>query len=336
MSSKTCFIFFLILTMVAGAELAWLGKQLSQGEEAIRVRNSLLVTQGEGNIISWSPQQVPASFTWEQLPPPQFFKQTISNIKLDDSSVLNSALAIAHHLRQTKGSETSIKDNSIHTYKAIVNTGRGYCADYTQVFIALAHAANIAVREWGFATKNYGGGHAFVEVWEPTLNQWVFLDPFASFYLLDKKSHLPLSANQFNQLLLSNQLDSFELVIIHEGRFGFRNTRQALDFYLSGANEFYLWWSNAIFSYENNAIVAYMGSFSRHLEQLSAIAIGIHPKIMLLPNHNNQQAINFILQLRKTTLVCLLTLPVFALLSLIFLYSGVKKKRREQRKPTVS
>src|SRR3546814_18005756 len=52
------------------------------------------------------------------------------------------------------------QSNTRETYEKIVGGEGGYCSDYTQSFNALALAAGLDVREWGFAWADKANGHA--------------------------------------------------------------------------------------------------------------------------------------------------------------------------------
>src|SRR3546814_14131094 len=93
------------------------------------------------------------------------------------------------------------QSNTRETYEKIVGGEGGYCSDYTQSFNALALAAGLDVREWGFAWADMANGHAFNEIWDPTLQKWVFIDSFVSFYVIDRASGIPLSSREFRASL---------------------------------------------------------------------------------------------------------------------------------------
>ena len=76
--------------------------------------------------------------------------------------------------------------------------GKGYCADYSQVFTALALSTGIPVREWGLGFEGFGRGHAFNEVYDSEQRKWVFIDSYHSLYVIDRGSHNPLSTIEFH------------------------------------------------------------------------------------------------------------------------------------------
>lgn len=296
-------------------EFFWLSYHLIDSNRSIRVRNSLLLITSEYNNINWSPNGVPKSFKQETLKPPSVFKDIVLEVTNSDQSNLEKAISLAQHLRKTPGPETPVKSNSITTYYEIVKNGLGYCADYTQVFVALAHAASIPVREWGFAIDNYNGGHAFVEIWEPKISNWVFIDPSISFIVIDKITRKPLSVYEFNYKLLHEETETISIIPILEGRFGWRDKNGALDFYKRGAKQFFLYWGNNIFTYENNTIIRLAEKLSRSMGQFIGIMIGVNPEIMLLTNDPYNIAIKNIKYLRYTTMIILYTLPILILLA---------------------
>lgn len=316
----------LILFLIC-LEVSWLGINLLNGDSAVRVRNSLLAIITEYDNTDWSPDNFPKGFKRERATPPRVFTDIVSEVINSNQSNLEKAISLAKHLRKTPGPETPVKSDTITTYYKIVQQGLGYCADYTQVFVALAHAASIPVREWGFSIDNYGGGHAFIEIWEPTVKKWVLIDPSSSLMAIDRKTRQPLSVIELNRTLLQGKLDSIDIIPILEDRFGFRDAAQALEFYRSGARQFFLWWGNNIFTYEKTKSIRLAAKISRAMEQFVAILLGEHPQIMLLRNDQNSSAIQALISTRHTAMIIFYSLPILALLGALLTFQLFSKKR---------
>jgi len=113
-----------------------------------------------------------------------------------------------------------------------------------------------------------------------------------------KSSGELLSALEFRDRLLHDQED-IDVFPIVKNRFGFKDRDHLLEYFDRGKNQFYLWWGNNIFSYESHPIVKLTGKISRSLEQLSAIAIGVHPTIKIIKTKDNKLMVEDLLSLKK-------------------------------------
>ena len=285
-SKKTVTIVLLtgLLFLYFSYSLNKLSPYLTSGAELIKIRNSLLLEVGVKEDFDWIPTQEPISFRKEKSPPGDHIRQLASKIIRKDQSAWNTTIAIARHLlSHPSPTKNAIKRDSVSSYYLIVNDGAGYCADFTQVFTALALAADINVREWGFSDSEFGGGHAFTEIYSYEYRKWMFIDVFNSFYTTDTNG-VPLSVQELRKRLLNNNFEAVAVNRIIENRFGFRDSQQALTYYQDGAAQMYLWWGNNIYTYENGLAARWFG-FSRHIEQAVAILLDQHLKIKALPNH---------------------------------------------------
>ncbi len=281
----------------------WLLSLATPSTEAARLRNSLIAEVGKKTDFYWLPGYAPDTYKQEQLESPVFFKkihQQFFGSKFKNLSEYNKILEISKHLLQVeKAKGGGILSDTITAYEGITKQGAGYCADFTQVINALAKTENIPVREWGMAFDGFGGwGHAFNEIYDSQLKKWIFLDVFNSFYVRSKNNGELLSVLEFRDRLLHNQ-DDIEIVPIVKSRFGFKDRGHLLEYFDRGKNQFYLWWGNNIFSYENHPVVEFTGKISRSLEQLSAIAIGIHPTIKIIKTKENKVMVEDLLSLKK-------------------------------------
>jgi hypothetical protein len=307
----------LIVVLIAAG---WLGLKAHDARDLVKFRNALLVKIGPADVFDWRPATRPEDFREEHAAAPPELREAVSSAV--DSSSRNSefltALDLARHLaKNRRRAAPPIQKSTLETYREIVGQGQGYCADFTQVFNGLAHAAGLEVREWGMSFEGYGGnGHAFSEVFDRARDQWVFIDSFYSFYVTDHTGR-PLAASEFRDRLLTRSTDLRVEPIVAE-KFGFKTPERALDYYRRGAASFYMWWGNDVFTYDNNAVLAQLGA-SRALQQLAGVVLGIQPAMMLASGHIQTQGL-FELRLIQGLLVSLtLGVTVFAITSLMLL-----------------
>ncbi len=280
----------------------WLVTLATPSTEAARLRNALIAEVGVKSDFDWLPGHAPDSYKQETLEPTNYFKnvhQQIFKEGIKNLSEYNKIIRIAEHLLQVKKAKGGgILSDTVTAYEGITQQGTGYCADFTQVINAMAKTENIPVREWGMAFDGFGGwGHAFNEIYDSQLKKWIFLDVFNSFYVRSKSSGELLSVLEFRERLLRDPED-IKIIPIVKSRFGFKDRDHLLEYFDRGKNQFYLWWGNNIFSYEHNPIVKLTGKISRSLEQLTAIAIGIHPRIKIIKTKKNEKMIEDLLSLK--------------------------------------
>ena len=303
---------------------SWVISESIPSEEAVRLRNALLAKVGTEQEFKWFPDQIPDSFLQERLPPSPALTAVNEHIfnEINNLSNFDKALHIARNLLQADHSEGgAIMAETLTAYKRITEQGVGYCADYTQVFNGLAHAAGLPVREWGMAFDGFGGwGHAINEIYDDQYSKWVFIDTFNAFYVQDCSTSEPISFIEFRDSLADGNRN-IELVKIVERRFGFKDEQAAFEYFRRGKDQIYLWWGNNVFTYENNPIVKICAPVSRHLEQLVAIIVGIHPGIRIMQTEGNSHLIKKIMLLKKRLLFSL----VAEVLLLVFLLAQVWK-----------
>lgn len=258
--------------------------------DAVRIRNAMVAELGRPAQTDWPPGSIPANFNWETSNPPEFFARIASEVapvSIPDQSVVDKALRLARHLRETSRHGAPIQANTRETYEKIISGQGGYCSDYTQSFNALALAAGLKVREWGFSWENMANGHAFNEVWDPALEKWVFIDSFISFYVVDAKSGEPLSALEFRAALLDEPgAAEARVVKIVPERFSFKSVDKALAWYRRGAPRMFLLLGNNVFSYDANPIIQAAEALPRSVEMLLAIIIGEHPRFLFVPEES--------------------------------------------------
>jgi hypothetical protein len=319
----------LLVALIAGS---WLALKAHDARDLVKFRNAMVVEVGAPDVFDWRPASRPADFREEHAEAPPEMRDAVNvavGSQARDSEFL-TALDLARHLAKNRQrGSLPIQESTIETYRAIVGKGQGYCADFTQVFNGLAHAAGIEVREWGMSFEGYGGnGHAFSEVFDRGRDQWVFIDSFYSFYVSDRTGR-PLSASELRDRLLAGSTDLHVEPIVAE-KFGFKTPEKALAYYRRGAGSFYMWWGNDVFTYDNNAVLAHLGA-SRALQQLAGIVIGIQPSLMLAASHIQTQGL-FELRLIRGLLVALTaSMTVFAITSLMLLAARRRRAARHER-----
>ena len=322
-------IFIAALAAMAGVFFA-LQSLLTPPIEMTRFRNSLLASVGQSADFDWNAGQPPADFRQESLPAPAAFREIADLGRQQDT--VRAMNALVEHLRARPKRRGPIQSDTLETYRIIRAEGRGYCADYTQVFNALAYTAALPVREWGMSFDRFSGdGHAFSEVYDRDAGQWIFVDPMHGFFVRDRASGRPLSVLDFRQRLLDlDSFDSLEIVPIGNA-FMFDSPREAYEYYRAGVDQFYLWFGNDVLSYDEHLLVRLLGPISRPLEQLAAILAGVHPKIRILPTASNRDEIDDLFALR--TRVIALTAAA-ALLGMVVLAQAVwliRERRRRAR-----
>jgi hypothetical protein len=331
-SSRTARLFrgvFIASAVVTLGLAIVLGLSIHSGRDLVRIRNSLLVEVHQPAAYDWTPAQIPQDFLWERRAAPAPIAAAAAAIgatspRTDDFA---EALAIATKLAQNKRSDKPIQSDTLTAYHMITERGLGYCADYTEVFLALAHASGIPVREWGAAFDAYGGdGHAFVEIYDRGRAQWIFIDPFYSFYVT--AAGRPLSVAELQNALRAPQSD-VEVVPIVREKFGFKTAERALAYYRRGAERFYLWWGNNIFSYEHAPLVAHAAALSRSAEQVAAIFAGVQPKLVLATGNLDESALRGLERLRSLVLGVVVASATAGIALLGWLIASWRNRRRK-------
>jgi len=313
----------LVVVVVCGT---WLALKAHDARDLVKFRNSMIVKVGAPDVFDWRPATRPADFREEQAPAPAEIREAVGAAVGSEArnSEFLTAIDLARHLAKNRQrGAPPIQQSTIETYREIVGKGQGYCADFTQVFNGLAHAAGLEVREWGMSFEGYGGnGHAFSEVFDRGRDQWVFIDSFYSFYVTDHTGR-PLAASELRDRLLTDSTDLHVEPIVTE-KFGFPSPERALDYYRRGAASFYMWWGNDVFTYDGNSILAHLKA-SRALQQLAGVALGVQPAMMLAAGHIQAQGL-FELHLIRGLLVSLTAgMTVFAITSLM-LFLGRRRR----------
>jgi len=339
--SRIFLIRAMVVTIVAICiTMLWLVGMIADSRESVRLRNSIIASVGAfPQDFTWEPGQVPADFLQENSPIPEGFKKIAASVLgnvPNQISEFDKARLIAVHLVQAQQRRGGyIMADTAKTYQLIVNDGRGYCADFTEVFNGIAYAAGIPVRKWGLAFDGFGAGHAFNEIYDRSLHKWVFIDSFNSMFVEDSATGAPLSVLEFQSLLRTgNGTDGYRIVPIVASKFGFHSVDVAADYYRRGADQFYLWWGNNVFQYDNHILVRIAsllgdGLLGRSMEQTLAIAAGVFPRIRMIKTDTNGPYVNTLLTKRTTFLVG--TGFLVALITLLILEVRVIQRRRNKK-----
>ncbi len=304
---RTSKLRILLLVATAGALLAaslMLLREAADPRAAVRLRNSVLASVGSAEDFRWTPAAVPATFLVNRAAPPEVITLAARQVATATDG-WSQGLQIATHLGGITARGGAIQSSTLNTYQTMLATGGGYCADYTQVFIGLATAVGLPVREWGLSFDGFGGdGHAIVEVYDEGRGKWLMLDPFNSFYPAEASTGEPLSVLEFRQRLEADDpLASTRIVRIVPAAFGFRDDDQLIDYFKQGVDQFYLWWGSNVFSYEQQPLVAAAGRMDRRAEQVVAMAVGVHPRIRIYPREGNVVLIDRLKEVRQRTVL---------------------------------
>lgn len=303
--------------------------------DAVRIRNAMVAELGEPGETDWPPTAIPASFRWESRPAPAFFTAIVDEVVPADvrqEPALAKAVRLARHLRATSHHGEPIQANTRETYEKIVGGKGGYCSDYTQAFNALALAAGLKVREWGFTWEDMANGHAFNEIWEPDLKKWVFLDAFTSFYVVDAATGTPMSTLELRASLLGEAgAGEARVVPIVAERFGFKSPEKALDWYRRGVPQLFLLLGNSVFSYDANPVIRMTEPLPRSVEMLAAVLMGEHPRFLFVPSTARLEVRGEVVQLQWQLLWLLVKLAAIAVLGtglLIYLWRLLRARTR--------
>jgi hypothetical protein len=268
------------LAVVAG----WLLRRAVPPSEAARLRNAFLIDEGKVEDFAWTPERVPPGFMLERQEPDPFFAEVAGRFGGKDD--WERALAIASHLVETARELGPIRAGLRRTYQRI-REGFGYCADHVRVYMAIAHAAGLPVRQWGFSFDGFGGrGHTLVEVFDRKRRKWLMIDVYNNVHAVDAATGEPLSALEY-RAALRGERNAADLVLNGPGRPGFRIGDKAVDYYRNGLDGWYMIWGNAVQTYDAHPIVGPAAALSRTLSDLIASIAGVRPRMRVYANAAN-------------------------------------------------
>lgn len=313
----------LFCAAVALVIVADLARSARPSSEAVRLRNALLLLPQAVERIDWVPPDYPAEFKLDTVAPDPRLVEVARRVG-GEGGDWERALRLAGHLTENARDGGPIQSDTWTAYRRIRDEGRGYCADFTQTYIALAHAAGIAVREWGFSFDGFGGhGHAVMEIFDRQRGRWIFLDVFNNFHITAPDG-APLSVAEW-RAALAGEGAAGHIVANGPGRPGFIRQEALRDYYRRGLQGWYLWMGTNLGAYEEQPLVHLVGRLSRSAEQAAALLTGVHPRIQILATEGNRAAIERMQRLRLRLLV---ELPLLILASggaLVLFVSGRRK-----------
>jgi hypothetical protein len=283
----------------------WFGSLVTPGEEAVKIRNSLVAEIADVDTFGWQPAAVPPSFKLNRSGPTERFRRTAATIRAGvttpEPSGLVSAIAISRHLMQSPERRGgAIQSDLGETYQRITGKGQGYCADFTRVFSGLAIAMGLPVRTWSISFDGFGAGHSFNEVFDAVRSKWIMIDSFHSLYFVDQKSHEPLSVLEVHdRLLFPDRGGAIAIEPIVGSRIPFRSNDLALDYYRRGFSQLALVWGNNVFDYDRSRTIKAASHASRHVERAVAIGLNVYPAFKIYPLGRSQRDVEALFRTRN-------------------------------------
>lgn len=279
---------------VAGALLVLLGLSplvpgLLSGTELVRVRHALALASEPAR--DWRPPAVPQDFVRDAPPHDPYFVEVANRLQLGaKADDWERALAISRHLLSSAPhlNGGAVRHDLRTTYRAIVAEGTGYCGDFVRVFTAIANAAGMLVRPWGFSFDGFGGhGHIWIEVWNQQRGRWELVDVFGNAYFVAGGGR-PLSALEFHAALQSGRAGVRMLPLDPGGRPGYVEEAKAWAYYERGRNQWYAPWGNNVLAVDAAWPTRLFAGLSRSLEQGANVLIGTAPRVRLLVEPANE------------------------------------------------
>lgn len=277
-----------------------LAPYLTSSTELVRMRNALLLIDEKGHGFDWTPDAVPPDFMLERGPADPVFVEAAERLGLERmSSDWDRVSAISQHLLSNPHLVgTPIQSDLRNSYRGIIDNGTGYCGDFTRVFMAFAITAGIPVRAWAFSMDGFGGnGHIWPEIWNRQLKRWQLVDIFNNFYFRGRDG-VPISAAEFRHAILSDPKSIHRALLYPGARPGYEFEEKMWAWYRRGLPEWYMLWGNNVFSYDKALAVCSLGRFSRSLEQMEAIAIGVYPRVVMMVDDANRDQASALWRLR--------------------------------------
>jgi hypothetical protein len=287
------------IAVIAGVYLL---STVEDSRDLVRLRNAVIFDVKNMQELDWTPEEVPTRFLWDTGTPSTEIERAARRFaekQLVTDSSRHLAIRIASSLADNASrSGRPIQSNTTNAYRQITKNGLGYCSDFTQVMNGLLLAANVPIREWGMSFDRFSGdGHAFSEIYDKELAKWIFIDSFYSFFVTDDLG-TPLSVAEFWTALRNGALKNVRLVVINQNGFRMPSSEYALQYYAEGSDEFFMQWGNNVAAYDSHKILKSVGRYSRSLEQIAAVILGLQPRIAIIPTVENQNDIAYLHQLR--------------------------------------
>lgn len=308
-----------------------IAQHLGSGAELVRLRNALLIDFDANAPLDWQPPAIPHDFRTDGSRVDPYFAAIARDLRLAEmASDWERSVAISEHLlgRGTRPrTENAALADLRETHRAIVHAEKGYCADYVRVFAAIANAAGMTVRLWAFSFDGFGGhGHVWPEVWNRQRGAWELVGVFNNnYFTLDGGP--PLSALQLREALLSSAPGLAMHRLDRLSPPGMPRDDFAWDYYRRGLSQWYLWWGNDVFSYDASLAARLLGPLSRSVEQLAAVATGVHPRVRLLETAENRIEIARMRDLRRR-LLAFAGAGMLLLVTSVLWWRGLRAARR--------
>lgn len=292
-----CAVLLSVSGLVLLASGSLLVRYIGNGQDLVLLRNSLVyaVADSTGSFEVMPPKPADAGTLPAQL--------VDAVVELIRPNSFDTALALVRYL-DTPGIPVGgrIASTTLDTLVTIRAGEGGYCADYTQVFMALAAAAGIAAREWGISFKGYGGdGHALVEVYDGSVGGWVLIDAFNGFYVTDDHDRLR-SLLDVRRAILEGRGDTLKIMTITDVS-PFTGPDRAVHYLARGIARAYLWQGESTLESEARPLLRWLGRRSPALAQLGAIGLGVHPRMLIVPAPSERAAL-LELQLLRSAIWC--------------------------------
>lgn len=261
--------------------------------ELARLRNAVLLEAPLPPSFDWAAAPS-ADFVFDRAPFDPYFTALAAQLKLaalpDDWS---RALAIGSHLLGSaplKGG--GVQDSLKRTHRAITERGDGYCADFIDVFQAIASAAGLQVRAWAFSFDGFGGhGHIFIELWNRDLKRWQLIDLYNNFtFAVDGGAHL--SAREFREVM-TREPERLQLRSIEpRAPAGYSRRDKAIAYYQRGLDEWYLFWGSQVLASEQSLAYRALAPLSQTAGEAAAMLAGGTPRVRPWPTATNAERID--------------------------------------------
>lgn len=290
-------------------------------DNGTRVRNALIATVAPKVEFIWSPNEAPQNFSADEVNVPVKFQELVMQLSSTQAATypddFQRAMQLARHLVSNKNDGGGIRSGDTFLTYDQIQTGKGYCADYSRVFTAMAVSAGIPVRAWGFGVDSFGSGHAFNEIYDKDRGKWILIDSFYSLYVVDKSTGIPLSVLEFRERLVDKrQNQDIQIKPIEPTKFAFKSSEQAISYYRKGSDQFYLNWGHNAFNSDDNSSAAFLATLPRPIEVGGRILAGIRPDIKILRTDSNQGHIDKLFR-TKWIFLSLLAMGILLTVSLV-------------------
>ncbi len=304
--------------------------------DAVRVRNAFLVEAAGTNQFDWKPAAPPKTFRLESTRAPDNIRRAAHHVlEASPDSDWDRALLLAGKLTRNAKGGGAIQSDLATTYDLIADKGRGYCADFTKVFLAMANEAGIPVRQWAFSFDGFGGhGHALIEIFDRARGKWLMIDVFNNIYPVDALTEEPIGALEFRDYLMGKRAN-VKIRKAAAGKLGYEIEDKLLDYYRRGTDQWYLWWANDVATYNANPTLTVARKFGNSAEKLLATVIGVHPTIEIVRTPTNADAVRklYSLKIGVTVLLGILALLsiTFVILAILWHRARVRDKSHENK-----